>query len=80
MSDNSVNSLAVPWIIVVILSVVVAGETVYLVMLWRRQRGPVRARQPSARPETQWYELRGRNEAHRATGFSPIEPKPTRWR
>jgi len=83
MSDTTSNSLAVPWIIVIILSVVVAAESVYLFTVLRKSR-PYGGGREHARPRTEWYELsrgRDRGPEYRPSGYkSPIEPPGVRWR
>lgn len=78
MSEES--GLAPAWIVVIVLSVLLAAETMYIIMQLSngRFRGgmPVRTR----RPQTEWYDLRSADrDRGRQTGFSPIEPPRARF-
>lgn len=72
MSDE--RSLAPAWIVVIVLSVVVAAQSMYIYLQWRGRREHGGARRPER--QTQWFDLRSRD--LRSTGYSPIEPPTAR--
>lgn len=81
MSEES--GLAPAWIVVIVLSVLLAAETMYIIM--QLSNGRFRGGMPmrTGRPRTEWYDLRshGDDRVHgRQTGFSPIEPPRARFR
>lgn len=82
MSD-SVNTLATPWVLVIVLVAILAITLVLLLVLWlgwRRSRydrpvGPARARM-SRHYEVELSSMNGPSRFDN-TGFSPVEPTAT---
>lgn len=78
------QTLETPWIVVIVLSVVLAMETVYIYFIRFRNQGAAVPR----RRRTEYYDLQPTNRRHNAleqssgTGFSPIYPDPAAraWR
>jgi len=76
---STTNSLATPWVVVIVLSVVVAMQMVYIYFIRFRGRGVVRG---TGRPRTELYQLTRprddviRGAAYQRTGYSPAMPAP----
>lgn len=81
MSEQQ-NKLETPWIIVIVFSVVIAAQSMFIWLRVYRGRG-VNVRS-SGRPRTEYWEL-SREEPRqptRRTGYSPAIPQPVagvRW-
>lgn len=80
------NTLDTPWILVIVFSVVIAAQSMFIWMRLYRGRGT----RTGGRPLTEYYELSRstpRHEPHqqvaaRRTGYSPAVPPPAlgrRW-
>lgn len=80
VEQSSNNTLDTPWIIVIVFSVIIAAQSVFIWMKWYRGKGG------GSRPRTEYYELSRemppRRPAVKRTGYSPAFPQPAmggRW-